>query len=211
MKIANAATLLLAIASALSSGTVVANAADQTVLGRSIIVRNPSTFEKRKLKVVASENASPNTIIGNPALAGATLRVLLQGANSTDATYPLPQGTDVTGKPFWSLLSSGDGYRYKDARGEQGAVKTLSIRASQTGQFTIKGSLHGKNGALPNVPPNPGTQAWVTVTIGGGDRYCIQFGLDSVVTNKDGRLFKAKKATVEGCPASPSGAFLALD
>lgn len=210
MKIANVAPLVLALATA-SLSPVVADAADQTVLGRSIIVRNPSSPVKRKLKVVGTDKSSPNTIVGNPALSGATLRVLLEGANPTDATYPLPQGTDVTGKPFWTLLSSGDGYRYKDARGEQGAVKTLSIRASQTGQFTIKGSLHGKNGTLTNVPPNPGTEAWVTVTIGGGDRYCIQFGLDSIVTNKDGRLFKAKKATLEGCPASPSGAFLALD
>lgn len=208
MKIAIVAPLLLAAAFTAPSP---ASAADQTVLGRSLIVKNPSTFEKRRLKVIGSEKGSLNTLVGNPALNGASVRVVLQGANPTDATYALPQGVDVTGKTFWSLLSSGDGYRYKDGRGEQGPVKTLSLRASPAG-FTIKGSLQGKNGGLANVPPNPGTNAWVTVTIGGGgDRYCVQFGLDSVVTNKDSRLFKAKKATIAGCPASPSGAFLSLD
>ena len=45
---------------------------------------------------MGTENASPNTIVGNATMSGATTRIVLPGANPSDATHPLPPGTDVT-------------------------------------------------------------------------------------------------------------------
>ena len=34
----------------------------------------------------------------------------------------------------------------------------------------------------------------------GGDRYCVQFGADGTVINKDSQLFKVRRPKLEGCP-----------
>ena len=60
--------------------TVPVYAADQTILGSSFQVKNPSTEYKKKVQVKAREKASPNTIVGNPTVSGATLSVRADGA-----------------------------------------------------------------------------------------------------------------------------------
>ena len=88
--------------------TVVAGwawAADQTILGRSFIVKNTGTPDKRRVTSVAKEKDSPNTIVGNPTLAGsaggAVLTVIANGANPTSQVFNLPQGSTASGKDFW--------------------------------------------------------------------------------------------------------------
>src|SRR6185503_18631219 len=114
-----------------------AHAADQAVLGTSLIVKNPSTADRRKIVVKAKESASDDTLVGDPTVSGATVTVTANGANPTDETYPLPAGTSpTTSKLFWT----GDaikGFSYKDPKGENGSVKSAQIK-KKGGAFQIK-------------------------------------------------------------------------
>jgi hypothetical protein len=88
---------------------------DQTILGKSITVKNKSGDPaKRKVKGNAKEKSSPNTLVGNPTLAGgaggAILTILANGGTPSVQSFVLNQGTSSTGKPFWS----GDVQRHLD-------------------------------------------------------------------------------------------------
>jgi hypothetical protein len=185
-------------------------ASDQAVLGKSFIVKNPNTPDKRKVTSSAKELNSANTITGDPTLSGsaggAILTIIANGASPSTQTFDLPQGTAASGNFFWKA-SGTTGFKYKDGKGEQGPVKTVIIKKNLSGVFTIKVLVRGKNGPLNIVPPDPGTNGFVTLKIGGGDRYCLQFA-DGQVKNVDASLFKVRRPTTEGCPSSPSGAFL---
>jgi hypothetical protein len=180
-----------------------AGAADQTILGKSLIVKNPAGADRRKIASTAKEIASPNTLTGDPTIGGAVLTVIANGASPTSQTFNLPQGTTISGKPFWRTTGAA-GFRYKDGRGEQGPVRTVIIRKTVSGIFNVKVIVQGKNGPVNVLPPNPGTDGFVTLELGGGDRYCLQFGSDGVVFNKSDRLFKVKKPVIEGCPGGAS-------
>jgi hypothetical protein len=182
---------------------------DQTILGRSITVKStPGDSTKRKVKGSAKESSSTNTLVGDPTLAGsaggAVLTIAASGTTPSAQTFVLSQGTSSVGTPFWS----GDaqkGFKYKDAHGDQGAVKSVGIKLAPSGSFSIKVSLTGKNGPVAIVPPNPGSDACLALQIGvggtSGDRYSVQFGPESRITNKGDVLFKASRPTNEGiCP-----------
>jgi hypothetical protein len=208
------ATLSLVALAVLCTAGDRARAADQPILGKTLIVRDPSGPDRRKITSVAKEIGSANVIVGDPTLAGsaggALLTVAANGVTSTVQAFALPQGTSVSGREFWRE-STGTGYRYKDGKGEQGPVRTVLIKKNTDGTFSIKVSITGKNGPVNVVPPNPGTDGWVTLQLGGGgDRYCVLFGADGTVTNKNGSLFKVRGPQTEGCPgpSSPSAAFL---
>jgi hypothetical protein len=186
-----------------------APAADQTILGKSIAVKSkPGDATRRQVKGSAKEKQSPNTMIGDPTVAGgaggAVLTIVANGGTPSVQTFVLTQGTSSGGEPFWS----GDvvrGFTYRDPNGEQGAVARASIRRSPSGSFVMKVSLSGKNGPLAIVPPNPGTDACVALQLGvdgtSGDRYSVEFGPESKITNDGDMLFKAKHPLVEGvCP-----------
>jgi hypothetical protein len=117
--------------------TAAVRAADQTVLGSSFIVRNPSTSTKQKISVKAKEKASDNTIVGDPVTNGATVVISANGGTSTEQTFTLPAGLNPdTSKPFWS----GDaikGYKYSDPKGTNGALKSAQIKL-KNGVFQIK-------------------------------------------------------------------------
>jgi hypothetical protein len=186
-----------------------ARAGDQTVLGRSIAVKStPGDATRRRVTGSAKERQSPNTVIGDPTMAGGTggavLTIVANGGTPSVQMFVLNQGTSTAGEPFWS----GDavrGFTYRDPNGEQGAVQRASIRRSPSGSFVMKVAASGKNGPLAIVPPNPGTDACVALQLGvdgtSGDRYSIQFGPESKITNDGDRIFKAKHPLVEGvCP-----------
>src|SRR5215472_15176727 len=77
-------------------------AADQTVLGKQLMVKNTSTPDKRKILLQAQEPSTDNTIVGDPTVHGATLTVNVYGGASSAQTYNLPAGMNASGKPFWS-------------------------------------------------------------------------------------------------------------
>jgi hypothetical protein len=174
-------------------------AADQTILGSQLQLKNPGIPAKASFKAAAKEKASGNTLVGNPVASGAVLTIRANGGTPTSQTFSLPQGTSPsTGKAFWS----GDptkGFSYKDSKLEQGPIKQLSIKKTSGGVFQIKISGSGKVTPLTILPPNPGTDGCVLVAIGGGDTYSVQFGiLDGKVTNKGALQYSHKKPALEG-------------
>jgi hypothetical protein len=188
----------LALGSLLVFGAGLAYAADQTILGNTFLVKNPSTIDKRKIIGKAKEPGSPNTIVGNPTASGGSLVITASGGTPSAQTFALPQGTSgITGKPFWS----GDavkGFKYKDPKGENGPVKVAQIKKAPSGVFSIKTVVSGKLGTVLVTPPNPGTSGCVLLGINLGDTYSVQFGPTSQITNKGALLFKAKKPTAQG-------------
>ena len=173
-----------------------ARAADQTVLGNQLVVKNPSTAEKRKITVKAKESATDDTIVGDPVTGGATVTITANGANPTEETYALPAGTSPsTQKPFWS----GDalkGFKYRDAKGENGPVKVAQLKLTG-GVFQIKVVVDGKLAPVAIVPPAPGSDGCALLTIGGGDSYSVQFATGTL-TNQGSVLFKIVKPTSQG-------------
>ena len=193
----------LALAALLVFTGGIAQAATQTVLGSSFITKNPSTPDRRKVIGKAKEPGSTNTLIGDPVSLGAVLTVSASGGSPSSQVFILPPGTSSTGKPFWS----GDqikGFKYKDGNGENGPVKTVKIKKSAGGVFSIRAVVTGKLGTVLVTPPNPGTTACVSLQLNAGDTYDVQFGPTSRITNKGGTLFKAKKPTVEGTCGAPT-------
>jgi hypothetical protein len=201
----------LAVAAGLGCAASLAFAAEQTILGKSLTVKQkPGDTTSRKISGSANEKNSPNTLVGNPTLSGsaggAILQVFANGAMSTAQTFTLPQGTGSTGKQFWS--QSGNGFKYKDPTGDQGPVKSVSIKATPSGKFSIKAKVSAKHGTVNVVPPNPGISGCLALDLGIsplalGDRYSVQFGPDSQIKNSADKLFKAKKPSLEGiCPST---------
>jgi hypothetical protein len=180
---------------ALAAGSALAT--DQTILGKSLTVKNPATPDRRKVSVQAKEVGSPDSIVGNPTTTGGTLTIGVNGANPSMQTFLLPQGVSVQGKPFWKAVGS-NGYKYKDSKGEQSAVKTVLIKKTPSGTLAIKAIVAGKLGLTVIVPPNPGTDGCATLTITGGDTYHMKYGNDGLVKNTGSRLFKVRKPQTEG-------------
>jgi len=196
-KIFVVAGLSLALASS-------ALAADQTILGNKLVVRDPKPGidpSRRKLTFGAKEVASPNTIVGNPVANGATLEIIANGSNSTSQVFNLAQGTNSRGKPFWKSIGN-IGFRYSDSLGDQGPAMRLIMRRAPNGNFTIKGTLLGRNGALNVLPPNPGTDGFAVIVLGGGDRYCVQYGPEGISKNKLDRFWMTRRPISEGCPSA---------
>ena len=178
------------------SAFAVADAADWTVRGSSLIVKSPSTTVKRKIIVKAKESASDATLAGDPLANGATVTVTANGANPSEETYDLPAGTSPTRlKPFWSGDAS-KGFKYGDSKGENGPVKRALIKL-KGGVFQIKVTIDGKLGPVAVVPPTPGSDGCVLFTIVGGDSYSVKFASGTVI-NDGGELFKVVKPTDEG-------------
>ena len=92
------ATLVLALGLPL-----LAHAADQTVRGSVLLVKDPGTPEKRKVAAKAKEIGSTDTIVGDPTASGAAITITLAGGTPSSDTHALPAGVSaVTGKPFWN-------------------------------------------------------------------------------------------------------------
>ncbi len=202
----------LAAAASLACAASLAVAAERTVLGRSLTVEDPKPgvdATRRNIRAVGKEKNSPETLVGNPTLAGdaggAVLQVFAFGGTSSNQAFVLPQGTSSSAKPFWTAAGT-TGYEYKDSKGDQGPVKAVSIKRSASGAFTIKAKVAAKNGPVDVVPPNPGTSGCVALKLGigggAGDRYSLQFGPDSQIKNSGAKLFKAMEPSLESvCPA----------
>lgn len=181
-------------------------AADQLVKGTALTVKDPAPGvdpTSRLIVANAKETQSPETIVGNPTLpgsaGGAILGLVANGTSPSSQTFNLPQGTTSTGKPFWVAVGA-TGFRYKDPKGDQGPVQIVSIKRTPSAIFSIKAKVKGANGTINVLPPNPGTDGYLTLTITGGDRYCVKYGADGKVTNNANKSFKVRKPELEGCP-----------
>lgn len=174
-------------------------AADQLILGRRIVLRGGGL----RANVIGVEEASSNSVVGDPTIAGATLRIFANGATSTSQTISLPATQ-------WAANFQ-NGYGFF-GRGLAGPVKFVRIRRNFLGKFFIKAQLTGSLGPITVVPPNPGDDGGMVLTINGGDRYCVTLGgaAGGDETADSAALWRVVQATTEvPCPpGSPSGAFL---
>lgn len=200
MRTTRTALGLAAGVAALAAG--LAAAADQLILGKVLLVREPkATPASRVVKVVAREVASPNTVVGDPTVSGATARIIVHGATGSDATFTLPAAGWIA-KPA--------GYKYKDPGGTYGPVKAAAINKTGTTVFHLKIVALGALGPVPIVLPDPGTDGGLVLAIQGGDTYCSNFGGTAGGQVVDvGKKFKIRKPTAAtACLASPCGAFV---
>jgi hypothetical protein len=200
--------LTLAFLVAGSSG-----AADQALLGAKLAVKNPDAADasRRKLSFSARDRDAAHVVSGDPTTpassGGAALQVLLEGTHPSAQTFVLPQRTQGR-RSTWRSLGSG-GFRYSDPRGEHGPVKSLRVRRSPNGTFSLDAKLDGRRHLLDLVPPDSGSGAFVTLTLGAGDRYCVRYG-DGTLQDDGPRSFQVKGPLSEGCPPLVSGDLLAL-
>lgn len=189
-------------------------AADQTLRGQRLTIgdRDPGDASRRRIVVTAREIGSTNTLSGDPTVAGSggggLLHLVTEGGTPTSAVFALPQRTGRSGKPSWQAIAGG--FRYADPHGENGPVTSVVLRKAKNGTFTLRAVLSGKRAALDAVPPNPGTQAFVLLSLSGGDRYCVAFAPPATVDDDGARKFSVFRVTAESCPASVSGELLAL-
>jgi hypothetical protein len=185
---------IVAVASAVVLVGGIAYTADQTILGRVLTIRDrPDHPNQRRITGSAKEKGSPNTLVGNPTVSGATLFVSAQGANPSSQSFTLP-AAGWTG-------SAATGFKYKDPNGAFSAIKRAQIKRSSNGTFTIKAIANGSNGPVNVVPPNPGVSGCMALALGGGDTYHVLFGPGSQIRNKGPNLFQAKRPPNEGlCP-----------
>lgn len=189
---------LLALAAFGVSLAASSQASDQTILGRAIVLKDPSTPEKRRIRIRAREYASPNSIVGDPTVSGATLILTFEGTNRSSETFRLQQGMAANGEPLWS----GDavrGYRYLDALGVNGPIRFVRIVKTPGGAFLIKIRGNGKRKPLLVTPPNPGTESCAFLKLGDGDSYSVRFGVqDGEIGNVGGVRYSHRQPDAEG-------------
>jgi hypothetical protein len=69
-----------------------AGAADQTIRGRVLILKDPRPDDpsRRAVVAMARETGSSSTITGDPTAGGAILEIVANGANPSVQLFPLP-------------------------------------------------------------------------------------------------------------------------
>ena len=160
------------------------------VLGKRLLVKDqrPNVDEtKRRLLFLAKRSGAP-ALTGNPVADGATLTVTVAGVLPTEQTFSLPSGN-------WSLIGS-NGFRYTDAGGANGPVKSVLLKRTSAGRMTFKVLALGQNGLIQLQPPNTGTGA-TAILVTGTSRYCSTIGgaAGGEITTNTEQLFKVKNPT----------------
>jgi hypothetical protein len=170
------------------------------VLGRRLLVKDPSGSEQQRTVIVLGREASTDigpTILGDPTTAGATLRVIANGTVPSDQTYVL----DAAG---WVAIGT-KGFKYLGPTGaDDDPVRKVLVKRTPAGTALVKVILKGSVGSqsLDVVPPSPGDAGGIILAIAGGGTYCANFGgaAGGTETNDTGQLWKITNATGQGCP-----------
>ena len=76
-------------------------------------------------------------MVGDPTVSGGTLRIALYGGTAGTQLFTLPAGLNAKGKPFWSGDAT-KGYKYKDAKGENGPVKLAQFKNSRAARSSSR-------------------------------------------------------------------------
>jgi hypothetical protein len=208
----------LAVALALVALAGPVGAATQTILGGTFDLRTSYADDptRRRVLVIGFEDVgTPNVVIGDPTIGGATLRIVVRGdAGTTEQTWDLPAAgwTAYITRHDWPVYM---GYRYTSLD-VGGAVRSITIERSgfsspegtppptepKPGKFRMRIQMRGLDGPIDLVPPNLGTDAGVELTLGGGDTYCLVFGgaAGGKVVGNTRTRFGIRKPLGEGCP-----------
>ena len=198
---------LVRVIVSLALGAGVAQAADQSILGKQLQVKDSKpglVSTKRKIVAQAKETASADTIVGDPTTSGATVTVFVSGTGSASQVFVLPAGTDPrSGKPFWSATPAA-GSSTRTPRVQNGAVRVAEIEKSlAAAPSRSRSSRSARTAPSRWCRQYPGTSGCVRVEVGGGDRYHVLFPApsDATVKKNDAKSFVVKDAVVEGlCP-----------
>ena len=186
------ASLLLAV------GT--AGAADQRILGRKLLVKDPTGAEpNRVVVIVGKERPTSMTLNDDPTFSGASLQVVANGATGSTQLFSL-------GAAGWTATTNGFTYTGPTTGAP---VRRVILRRRGETVALLKAVLRGNAGTadLTVTPPNPGDDGGLVLAIGLGDRFCVSFGgaAGGTETQDDAVQWHVKNATAKpGCPTSPS-------
>src|SRR5262245_12688905 len=110
---------VVALLMGLVASTSPVGAAEQLVLGKSFVVKDPAPgldASYRSLVISGKERTSNDGIVGDPVTNGATLEVVANGATSAAQLFVLPAGASMNGSAGWRALGSPVfGYSYQDS------------------------------------------------------------------------------------------------
>ena len=178
----------------------VASAATQLKPTKSLVVKNPpSGARRRKIVWKVKETSSANTVVGDPTVNGAQVNIELTPGGSQ--CFSMPSGG-------WKAVGT-FGFKYKDRKLANGAVKVAQIKKSSSGTFVIKVVLLGKGTTPINIAPGDPTDSYgVNFEINGfpGDEYCSGTGTATPRRN-DVKTFKISNDTTPvSCPVLPCSA-----
>lgn len=148
-----------------------ASADDATILGRSLVVASTpdAAASARTVTMTARESSTDVATLADPRVSGATLTVVVGGATGSSQSYALHPSR-------WTAVPKG--YRYRADKNLAGPpVRRVVLTAVPGGAATMRVVLRGDTGTDPLlvVPPDPGTEAGVSLAIG-SERYCVRFG-----------------------------------
>ncbi len=120
----------------------------------------PGQSDDGYVKLFAKESDGA-TIVGDPTVGGATLRVIANGGTPSDETFNLPASGWI-GKTNTAGLVY---YKYRD-KGLNGPVKGAFIKITPSGNFSIKALALAKIVPL-NLPGDDGGRARKAARISG--------------------------------------------
>jgi hypothetical protein len=209
---------LLVVAAAVLALASPGRAATQTILGGTFSLRGSGNGDplRRRGTVYGFEDVgTTNLVIGDPTANGATLRIVVRGdAGTTEQTFDLPAAgwKSYITRHDWPVYK---GFRYTN-ESTGGAVHLITIERGNfaspegtpppeeplPGKFRMRVYIRGIEGPVDVAPPNPGTEAGIELTLGGGDTYCVTFGgaAGGTVRSNTSRSFTIRKPVAEGCP-----------
>jgi hypothetical protein len=153
----------------------------QEILGSLFLVKDPRPgvdASRRVVKIIGRQlpprDPSDHLVgCGDPTADGATIEVIANGTNSSDAVYSMPASgwTRIPANVTKPVIA------YKYQFGPFSPVRYAIIKRGPFGGFLLKVILLGKYGPISNVPPTPGTSGGGIFTIGGGGcTYCVTLG-----------------------------------
>lgn len=187
---------LRAAAAALLVVAGLVHAAEQSIPGAKLLVQSPSTNPALR-KVLVQAKGQAALPVGDPTVAGATLRIATQGGTPADQTFDLPSAG-------WRRVGT-TGFKY-GAGAAGGAVRTVLLKRGANGIATLKILLQGKGGPLDVVPPAPGDEAAVVLAIGATDVFCVSFGgiAGGIERADDARKWMVQRSNAAACPLLPT-------
>ena len=186
-------------------------AADQTIVGKKLLIKNPGGAPSANNKIVfLSKDASiaqPSGLTEDPRCA----------PNGTATTGNASAALTVTGSDSfsipltcdnWTVNGAGNLFKYKDTSGA--TCKIVLVKDTKLVKAICKGSQVDFDLGAGE------TSVDVVLRSGPTNRYCTQFSAaetcDTVKDGSDGKTYLSKNCTgaPATCGASPSGAFIEI-
>ena len=188
-------------------------AADQTLVGKKLLIINKSTPGKSTLVFISKDASIVKALAGSsgdPILNDGEVRII---TTATDTALPVPGGGATDG--VWVTNGAGNLWKYKKGDGTAGdACKVVLVKNATIAKAVCKGPAVDAI-AIDTSAPNASVEAQIST---GNETYCAHFNAGNGCTQvKDGsfnaggtvaKYLSKNCATDLGLCSSPSGAFL---